>query len=165
MKHARLYTQGAAKLAFERCVHPEHIADRHGSYYKLVHYNYDYVEDFQDIFSDEGPRVCGGDDQGTQVNRKKRQRSENSQGSLILVILNTLSSGVHHSIVLKRMDTHPIIRRAPHKSAHTLRREEKRGDVMVYFQHHEPTAFPREPHRPWGPRKYRYHNHPLHLMV
>ncbi|CAI8040068.1 Transient receptor potential cation channel subfamily A member 1 homolog [Geodia barretti] len=136
----------AAKVAFERCVQIEQIADERGSYYKEVHYNYDYVEDFQDIFSDEGPKVSDCDDEGKQTQQKKHQRRE-------------------QSYVLKRMDTPPIVPRGAHKGAQTMKREESRGEMMVHFQHHEPTATPREPHRAWGPKRYHYHNHPLHLMV
>ena len=74
-------SSGAAKVAFERCVQIEQIADERGSYYKEVHYNYDYVEDFQDIFSDEGPKVSDCDDEGKQTQQKKHQRREQSYGN------------------------------------------------------------------------------------
>lgn len=68
------------------------------------------------------------------------------------------------------MDTNTFIipnKRATHKTAFTstMKREEQRKDKMVHFQHHEPTATPREGHKAWGPKRFSYQNHPLHLMV
>ena len=47
----------AAKLAFEQCVRKEKVEDRGGSYHFKVHYNYDYVEDFRNLYKDQGPKI------------------------------------------------------------------------------------------------------------
>ena len=66
---------GAAKDVFERCVHEQKFADERGSYYKKVHYNYDYIEDFQSLFSDQGPKIRNSD-QGCEC-EENRPEPEN----------------------------------------------------------------------------------------
>ena len=48
---------GEAKRVFRHCVEEKKIADESGSYAKEVHYNYDYIEDFQSLFWDQGPKI------------------------------------------------------------------------------------------------------------
>ena len=48
---------GSAKLVFGHCIQEVKIADERGSYYRKVHYNYDYIEDFQCLFWDQGPKI------------------------------------------------------------------------------------------------------------
>lgn len=71
---------GAAKIAFDQCVQIEQIADKRGSYYQLVHYNYDYVEDFQNIFSDGGPKVSDPED-GQQKKLNNPHTQQQSYGN------------------------------------------------------------------------------------
>lgn len=52
-----MYLAAAAKIAFDCCVKEEKVADESGCYYFKVHYNYDFVEDFQELFSDQGPKI------------------------------------------------------------------------------------------------------------
>ena len=72
---------GAAKIAFDQCVQIEQIADKRGSYYQLVHYNYDYVEDFQDIFSDGGPKVSDPEEDGQQKKLSNLHTQQQSYGN------------------------------------------------------------------------------------
>lgn len=37
----------------------EKVEDKSGCYYFKVHYNYDFVDDFQELFSDQGPKING----------------------------------------------------------------------------------------------------------
>lgn len=67
----------AAKLAFDRCVEEKKIEDDTGSYYINVHYNYDFVEDFRELFSDQGPKI-----QGDSCGREIFQKQE-SQGNQV----------------------------------------------------------------------------------
>ena len=45
-----------AKLVYDVCIQKTQISDSNGSYYYEHTYNYDYLEDFQDLYPDEGPR-------------------------------------------------------------------------------------------------------------
>lgn len=51
----------AAKLVFDKCVQKDKIEDRRGSYYFKVNYNYDYVEDFRNLYRDQGPKISAAD--------------------------------------------------------------------------------------------------------
>ena len=47
-----------AKIVFDKCISQERLTDtEHDSYYFKVHYNYEFLEDFRDLFKDGGPRV------------------------------------------------------------------------------------------------------------
>jgi transient receptor potential cation channel subfamily A protein 1 len=137
----------AAKLVFEHCVQEKKIADERGSYYKEIHYTYDYIEDFQCLFSDQGPKIRNNP--GGCENEESRPQAENAgfrrRKQDALVITN------QHATI--KPTTTGALKR------------EKITDKMVPFQHHEPTALTREVNEAWGPREYHYQNHPLHLMV
>lgn len=48
---------GAAMVAFDQCRTKERISDERGSYSHRIHYHYDFIEDFQDLFADNGPKI------------------------------------------------------------------------------------------------------------
>ena len=55
----------AAKLVFDRCITKQRFEDwKRGGYYFKTHYNYEFLEDFQDLFEDQGPKFTPGP--GTQ---------------------------------------------------------------------------------------------------
>ena len=51
----------AAKLVFDRCITKQRFEDwKRGGYYFKTHYNYEFLEDFQDLFEDQGPKFTPG---------------------------------------------------------------------------------------------------------
>ena len=70
------HSAGAAKLVFKHCVQEKKIADKRGSYYKEIHYTYDYIEDFQCLFSDQGPKIRNNP--GDCENEESRPQAENA---------------------------------------------------------------------------------------
>ena len=75
---------------------PKQIADESGSYSKEVDYNYDYVEDFQDLFHDNGPKILSDGREQTKQKGFPNQESKGDQ-ALFLYSFNcvTLSDTQH----------------------------------------------------------------------
>ena len=74
--HALQYFSSvAAKLVFDKCVQRDKIEDRRGSYYFKVNYNYDYVEDFRNLYRDQGPKTSAADQRHEEVSSLRNPSS------------------------------------------------------------------------------------------
>ena len=67
---------------FDRCISREKklVEDEEGKYYtEEVHFNYDFIEDFQDLFVDHGSKVLSEPDPAIQLDNvtRKRKQGEN----------------------------------------------------------------------------------------
>ena len=64
------YIAGEASIVFDKCVEREKklVEDKRGKYYtEEVHYNYDFIEDFQDLYLDRGSKVLTEQSDGYEV--------------------------------------------------------------------------------------------------
>ena len=51
-------------------------ADKSGMIQNEIHYNYDYVEDFQDLFQDHGPRIQEEDHESQETSEGRFAHQE-----------------------------------------------------------------------------------------
>ena len=81
-----MFIAAAAKIVFDRCVQKKKIEDKRGSYYVKVHYKYDFVEDFQELYEDQGPKIT---DDGSSTEQDSANISRGmSQFYYTLIVLH-----------------------------------------------------------------------------
>ena len=68
----------------------EKIEDKRGSYCVKVHYKYDFVEDFQDLYEDQGPKIT---DDGSST----EQDSANTSRGMCTIVLYSYSLTFKHN--------------------------------------------------------------------